>query len=48
MVEKFGYKRGDHPKTEQICDTIVSLPMMDYMEEDEIDKVIAAVNSYKQ
>ncbi|MCR5235782.1 MAG: DegT/DnrJ/EryC1/StrS family aminotransferase [Lachnospiraceae bacterium] len=46
MVEKFGYKKGDYPKTEEICDTIVSLPMMDHMEEDEIDKVIAAVNSY--
>ena len=46
MVETFGYKRGDFPKTEIICDTIVSLPMMDYMEEDEISKVISEVNSY--
>ncbi|MBO6145977.1 MAG: DegT/DnrJ/EryC1/StrS family aminotransferase [Lachnospiraceae bacterium] len=47
MVEKFGYKRGDYPKTEAICDTIVSLPMMDYMEEEEIQKVIDEVNSYE-
>lgn len=46
MVEKFGYKKGDYPKTEQICDTIVSLPMMDYMPEEEIDRVIEGVNSY--
>ncbi len=46
MVEKFGYKRGDFPVTEQICDTIVSLPMMDHMEDSEIDKVIEAVNSF--
>ena len=46
MVEKFGYKKGDYPKTEQICDTIVSLPMMDYMSEEEIDRVIEGVNSY--
>ncbi len=46
MVEKFGYKRGDFPITEQICDTIVSLPMMDHMEDAEIDKVIEAVNLY--
>ncbi len=46
MVEKFGYKRGDFPITEQICDTIVSLPMMDHMEDAEIDKVIEAVNSF--
>ncbi|MCR5397923.1 MAG: DegT/DnrJ/EryC1/StrS family aminotransferase [Lachnospiraceae bacterium] len=46
MMEKFGYKRGDYPKTEYICDTIVSLPMMDYMSEEEIDRVIEGVNSY--
>ena len=46
MVEKFGYKRGDFPITEKICDSIVSLPMMDYMDEEEITKVINEVNSY--
>lgn len=46
MVEKYGYKRGDFPITEQICDTIVSLPMMDYMSEEEITKVIEEVNSF--
>ena len=47
MVENFGYKRGDYPITESICDHIVSLPMMDYMEEEEITKVIKEVNSYE-
>ncbi|MCR4754885.1 MAG: DegT/DnrJ/EryC1/StrS family aminotransferase [Lachnospiraceae bacterium] len=46
MVEIFGYKRGDYPVTESICDSIVSLPMMDHMEENEIDKVIETVNGY--
>ena len=46
MVKKFGYRRGDFPVTEQICDTIVSLPMMDFMEEAEIGRVIREVNSY--
>jgi len=47
MMEKFGYKRGDFPITEDICDHIVSLPMMDYMDEDEIQKVIDEVNAYE-
>ena len=46
MAEKYGYRRGDFPVTERICDTVVSLPMMDYMEEEEISRVIAAVNGY--
>ena len=48
MVEKFGYRRGDFPITEDICNTIVSLPMMDFMEEDEISKVIQEVNAYER
>lgn len=46
MVEKFGYKKGMFPITENICEHIVSLPMMDYMSEDEIYKVIQEVNNY--
>lgn len=46
-MEYLGYKRGDFPITEEICDTIVNLPMMDYMDEDEITKVIEAANDYK-
>ncbi len=47
MVEKFGFKEGDFPVTEELCAHIVTLPMMEFMEEDEITKVIDAVNSYK-
>ena len=46
MTEKFGFKRGDFPRTEEICDTVVSLPMMDRMSEQEIRTVIDAVNSF--
>ncbi len=46
MKEKFGSAEGDHPITEDLCAHIVTLPMMEYMEEEEITKVIEAVNSY--
>jgi len=46
MTEAYGYRRGDFPVTERICDTIVSLPMMDQMEEAEISSVIREVNRY--
>lgn len=46
ITENYGYKRGDFPITEKICDTIVSLPMMDYMADEEISLVIKVVNSY--
>ena len=47
MQERFGYKEGDFPVTEKLCAHIVTLPMMEHMEEDEITKVIDAVNGYK-
>ncbi|MBR1440076.1 MAG: DegT/DnrJ/EryC1/StrS family aminotransferase [Lachnospiraceae bacterium] len=46
MMEKYGYKRGMFPITEKICDSIVTLPMMDVMSEEEIDKVIDVINRY--
>ena len=47
MMDKYGYRRGMFPITEAICDSIVTLPMMDVMSEEEIDKVIETVNMYK-
>ena len=46
MKDKFGFEEGRYPVTEDICAHIVTLPMMEFMEEDEITKVIEAVNSY--
>ncbi len=46
MQEEFGSKEGDHPITEDLCAHIVTLPMMEYMDEDEIAQVIEAVNAY--
>lgn len=47
-MAKYGFKRGDYPITESICDSIVTLPMMDAMSEDEITQVIRGVNEYKE
>ena len=47
IMDKYGYKKGMFPVTEKICDSIVTLPMMDFMSEDEIDLVIDAVNRYQ-
>ena len=47
MVREFGYKKGKFPITDKICDTVVSLPMMDYMDESEINKVVEVANKYE-
>lgn len=38
---------GANPYAEHDCKTVISLPMMDYMSDEEIQKVISAVNGYK-
>lgn len=46
-MEKLGYREGYCPISEQDCKTVVSLPMMDYMTDEEIQAVIDVVNAYK-
>lgn len=40
FVEKFGYKRGDFPVTEQVCDRTIALPFHPNLTEAEVDEVV--------
>ncbi len=42
-----GHKEGDFPVAERDCKTVVSLPMMDYLSDDEIRTVIEVANAYE-
>lgn len=42
-----GFEEGSFPITEDYCKTVVSLPLMDYLSDEEIHTVIKAVNSYE-
>lgn len=44
--EYLGCKKGDYPITEAYADTILSLPMYNGMTEEEIEKVICALNDF--
>lgn len=41
-------KEADYKVTNKLCDTVLSLPLHPYMEEDDLKKVINAVREYKQ
>ena len=41
-----GYKRGDFPRAEQFADTHVSLPIHQYLTEEQIDYTIEAIRDY--
>ncbi len=42
-----GHRKGSFPIAEKDCETVVSLPMMDYLSEEEINKVIGVANAYE-
>ena len=44
--KKHGYKKGDFPKAEYMCDRVISLPFHQYLKEDEILFVSDLVNKY--
>lgn len=46
-MEYLGYKEGYCCVSEQDCREVVSLPMMDYMTDEEINKVIEVINNYR-
>jgi dTDP-4-amino-4,6-dideoxygalactose transaminase len=43
--EKFGYERGDYPKTEAVYDGLVSLPLHAEMDDTDIEDVISAIKA---
>lgn len=41
-----GYKQGDFPIAENVCRTVLSLPINSFLRDEEIDNVIACVRSF--
>lgn len=42
----YGYKRGDFPKAEAICDSVLSLPVHEFITRDQQDRVIDLVRRF--
>ena len=40
VYSSLGYKKGDFPVTEDICDRVLSLPMFPELSEDQQDRVV--------
>lgn len=45
-AKDLGYKRGDFPVAEELCDTILSLPIYAELEDGAVDAVITAVQEF--
>jgi dTDP-4-amino-4,6-dideoxygalactose transaminase len=46
--KNLGYKRGDFPITESQANTVLSLPLYDYMKISEAKNVVKVINNYKE
>ncbi len=42
----YGYRRGDFPVAEAVCDSVISLPVHEYITDDEIDYMLAKVREF--
>ncbi len=43
---KYGYKKGDFPVAEKICDSVLSLPVHEFISEEHIDYVASTVKAF--
>lgn len=41
-----GYKDGDFPVTEELCATVLSLPLHPYITDNEIQQVVDSIQQY--
>jgi len=41
-----GYKRGDFPNAERFCDTHISLPIHQYLTEEQIDYTVQTIHDF--
>jgi len=44
--QQYGYKKGDFPATEKLCDTILSLPMHTELDEEQLKYIVEVVAQY--
>lgn len=45
-AEAYGYKRGDFPVAEGICDTVFSLPVHEFISDEDVDHVISTIRGF--
>ena len=44
--EPFGYKRGDFPVAEAVCDSVISLPVHEFITKEQIEHVAATIRKF--
>ena len=45
-AEAYGYRRGDFPMCESVCESVISLPVHEFITNDQIDFVVSAIQDF--
>ena len=45
-AKKFGYKKGDFPVSEMVCDTVISMPVHEFVTNGQIDYVVSKIRDF--
>ena len=45
-AKKFGYKKGDFPVSEMVCDTVISMPVHEFVTNEQIDYVVSKIRDF--
>ena len=45
-AKQFGYKRGDFPVSEMVCDAVISLPVHEFVTNEQIDYVVSKIRDF--
>ena len=45
-AKSFGYKRGDFPVSEMVCDSVISLPVHEFVTNEQIDYTVTKIREF--
>ena len=45
-AKTYGYKRGDFPVCEAICDSVISLPVHEFVTDEQIDYIVSKIKDF--
>ena len=45
-AKHLGYKKGDFPVCENICDTVLSLPVHEFVTKEDVEKVVQLIKNF--
>ncbi|MCD6216249.1 DegT/DnrJ/EryC1/StrS family aminotransferase, partial [bacterium] len=46
VFKHLNYKKGDYPKAEKVCDEVLSIPIHQYLSDEQVEFVIETIRGF--